>query len=105
MALHPYLSRFTAENVQNEKHKIAANLLSYYADSSLSHMNFIPIFTNKVRGFSVDANTTSTAEQGVTKHGFRHIYPTHNIGSMSNGIISFELNEMRDLEISTIMGI
>jgi len=105
MALHPYLSRFTDENVQNEKHKIAANLLSYYGRSSLSNMNFIPIFTNKTRSFNVDLNTTSTAEQGATKHGFRHIYPTHNVGSMSNGVLSFELNEMHDLEISTIVGI
>lgn len=109
MALHPYLSRFIDKNVQNKKDSLIADLLSYSTSTSsgseINNMNFIPIFTNKSRNFSVESNNTATAEQGVTKHGYRHIYPTHNVGSMSNGVISLELNEMRDLEISNIMGI
>lgn len=109
MALHPYLSRFIDKNVQNRKDLLIADLLSYSKNtansSEINNMSFIPIFTNKTRAFTVESNNTSTAEQGITKHGFRHIYPTHNVGSMSNGIISLELNEMRDLEISNLIGI
>jgi len=109
MALHPYLSRFIDNNVQNKKDLLIADLLSYSKNtvnsSEINNMNFIPIFTNRTRNFSVEANSASTGEQGVTKHGFRHIYPTHNVGSISNGVISLELNEMRDLEISNLIGI
>jgi hypothetical protein len=109
MALHPFLSRFIDNNVQNKKDLLTADLLSYSNNSTnsseINNMNFIPIFTNKVRNFSVDPNNLATAEQGVTKHGFRHIFPTHNVGSISNGIISLELNEMKDLEISNMVGI
>jgi hypothetical protein len=109
MALHPYLSRFIDKNVQNKKDLLIADLLSFSNTSTnsseINNMSFIPIFTNKTRGFSVDPNNLSTAEQGATKHGFRHVFPTHNVGSISNGVISLELNEMRDLEISNMMGI
>lgn len=109
MALHPYLSRFIDKNVQNKKDLLIADLLSYSPTSTnsseINNMSFIPIFTNKTRNFSVDPNNLATAEQGATKHGFRHIFPTHNVGSISNGVISLELNEMRDLEISNMMGV
>lgn len=109
MTLHPFLSRFTDANVQNQKDLLIADILSYSDSTSngpqINNMNFIPIFTNKTRNFSVESNSVATAEQGATKHGFRHIFPTHNVGSISNGIISLELNEMRDLEISNMMGI
>lgn len=109
MALHPYLSRFIDKNVQNRKDLLIADMLSYSRNSTnsneINNMSFMPIFTNKARNFSAEANVVSIAEQGATKHGYKHIYPTHNIGSMSNGNISLELNEMRDLEISNTVGI
>lgn len=109
MALHPYLSRFTRNNIQNKKDLLIADLLSYsdktISSREINNLSFIPIITNKTRNFAVDANTLSTAEQGVTKHGYRHVYPTHNINSMSNGVLSIEFQEMADLEISNMMGI
>jgi hypothetical protein len=109
MALHPFLSRFIDKNVQNKKDLLIADLLSYSKNttnsSEINNMNFIPIFTNKTRNFSVEPNNVATAEQGNTKHGFRHVYPTHNVASLANGVINIELNEMRDLEVSNIMGI
>ena len=94
---------------KTKKDLLIADILSYSDSTSngpqINNMNFIPIFTNKTRNFSVESNSVATAEQGATKHGFRHIFPTHNVGSISNGVISLELNEMRDLEISNMMGI
>lgn len=108
MKNHPYLSRFTSENVQNSKDKLVADFLSFSKDSStadINHVNFIPLFTNKTKNFSVEMNSISMGEQGATRHGFRHVYPTHNVSSLANGIISIELHEMKDLEVSNLIGI
>jgi len=57
MALHPYLSRFIDENVENKKDSLIVDLLSYSTKSSngseINNMSFIPIFTNNSRIFSV----------------------------------------------------
>lgn len=109
MALHPYLSRFIKDNVQNSKDTLIADLLSYSNNtansSEINNLSFIPILTNRIRNFAVEPNSFNTAEQGNTKHGYRHIFPTHNVASMANGNFSFELNEMKDLEISNLFGI
>lgn len=109
MALHPYLSRFTNDNSHNKKDSIIADLLSFSSSSAnsslINNMSFIPIFTNKTRNFNIDNNALGMGEQGSTKHGYRHIYPTHNVGSLSSGTIGLEYNEMVDLEISNLLGI
>lgn len=109
MANHPYLSRFIDKNVQNNKDKILVDLLSYSTSNEnrgeINNTNFIPIFTNRIKNFPVESNAVQTAEQGSTKHGYRHIFPTTNIPSLSNGNINLEFNEMQDSEISNLIGI
>lgn len=109
MANHPYLSRFIDRNAQNSKDLIIADMLSYSTNSTnrseINNLSFIPLLTNRIKQFNVESNSLSTAEQGLTKHGYRHVYPTHNIGSLSNGMLSFDVNEMADLEIGNLIGI
>lgn len=109
MANHPYLSRFIDKNIQNNKDKILVDLLSYSTSDEnrgeINHISFIPIFTNRIKNFSLESNQIQTAEQGTTKHGYRHIYPTTNIPSLSSGVLSLDIPEMQDSEIGNLVGI
>jgi hypothetical protein len=102
-------SQFLVTESMNQNDRIIAEQLSFFEgnipNSSYSRNNFLPIFTNKARGFTTTDTTMEQQEAFATKQGFRMSIPTFKTGSEASSTLSIPMYETPNLDVMKTLSI
>jgi len=107
MTLDQFFVQFLAAEAMNQNDKIIAEQLSFYEGpfpSSYNRSNFMPLFTNKVKGFTTTDVAMEQQEAFQTKQGFRMPIPTFKTQSEAAGSLSLPMIETPNLDVTKTLG-
>jgi len=103
MTIDQTFSQFIANESLNGSDRIIAEQLSFYEgnipNASYRRNNFLPLFTNKARGFTTTDVTMEQQEAFATKQGFRMSIPTYKTASEASSTLSIPMYETPNLDI------
>jgi hypothetical protein len=96
-------SQFIVNEAMNQNDRIIPEQLSFFegvfSNSSYTRTNFLPLFTNRSRGFSTTDVTMEQQEAFATKQGYRLPLPTYKTASEASGTLSLPMYETPNLDV------
>ena len=96
-------SQFIETEAMNANDKLIIKQLSFNKELLGVESNFMPIFTNRFKGFQTLDTTMSQAETYDTRHGYRMPLPTHKIESVGSNSINIPVMETANLDFVKMM--
>jgi hypothetical protein len=108
MTMDQFFVQFLAGEAMNQSDRVIAEQLSFFEGpfpSSYSRSNFMPLFTNKARGFTTIDITMDQQEAFQTKQGFRMPIPTFKTQSEASGTLSIPMFETPNLDLTKTLGL
>jgi hypothetical protein len=108
MTIDQFFVQFIAGEAMNQGDRTIAEQLSFYEGplaSSYKRSNFLPLFTNKARGFSPSDLVMEQQEAFQTKQGFRMPIPTFKTQSEASGTLSIPVFETPNLDLTKTLGL
>jgi hypothetical protein len=108
MTMDQFFVQFTASESMKNNDKIIAEQLSFFEGqfpSNYRRSNFLPIFTNKSRGFTSTDVAMEQQEAFETKQGFRMPLPTFKTQSEAASSLSIPMFETPNLDVIKTLGL
>ncbi len=108
MTRDQFFVQFLAGEAMNQKDRSIAEQLSFYEGtlpSSYNRTNFLPLFTNKSRGFTATDVAMEQQEAFQTKQGFRMPLPTFKTQSEAASTVSLPMFETPNLDVTKMLGL
>lgn len=108
MTRDQFFVQFLAGEAMNQSDRAIAEQLSFFEGpltSSYRRGNFLPLFTNKTRGFTTSDLNMEQQEAFQTKQGFRMPIPTFKTQSEATGTLSIPMFETPNLDVTKTLGI
>jgi hypothetical protein len=108
MTLDQNISQYLTAESMNINDKTILEQLSFFEGnfaSPYNRNNFLPIFTNKIKGFSTTDVVMEQQEAFASKQGFRMPLPTNKIQSEAANVVSIPLFETQNLDIMKTLNI
>jgi hypothetical protein len=108
MTLDQNISQYLTAESMNINDRTILEQLSFFEGnfaSPYNRNNFLPIFTNKIKGFSTTDVVMEQQEAFASKQGFRMPLPTNKIQSEAANVVSIPLFETQNLDIMKTLNI
>jgi hypothetical protein len=108
MTLDQNISQYLTAESMNINDRTILEQLSFFEGnfaSPYNRNNFLPIFTNKIKGFSTTDVVMEQQEAFASKQGFRMPLPTNKIQSEAANTLSIPLFETQNLDIMKTLNI
>jgi hypothetical protein len=108
MTIDQNLSQYLAAETMNVSDRTIIEQLSFFEGnfpSPYNRNNFLPIFTNKLKGFTTSDVVMEQQEAFASKQGFRMPLPTNKIQSEAANTVSIPLFETQNLDIMKTLNI
>jgi hypothetical protein len=108
MTMDQFFVQFAAGEAMNQNDRILAEQLSFFEGtlpSPYRRSNFLPLFTNKSRGFTTTDVAMEQQETFQTKQGFRMPLPTFKTQSEAASTISLPMFETPNLDVTKTLGL
>lgn len=113
MTKDPFFAQYLDHEVMNEQDKIIIQQLSYvptenqklFSNTNYRDSNFLPIFTNRARGFDPIDVSMDQYDAFPTKQGYRQPLPTFKDPSLAASTISFDVIETDNLDFTKMISI
>lgn len=108
MTMDQFFVQFIAGETMNQSDRIISEQLSFYEGNlpvAYRRNNFMPLFTNKARGFTSTDVAMEQQEAFQTKQGFRMPLPTFKTQSEAASTISIPMFETPNLDVTKTLGL
>jgi hypothetical protein len=108
MTKDQFFSQFIITESMNKNDRTIVEQLSYYQGvfpTEYDRSNFLPIFTNKARGFTTTDVNMEQQEAYVTKQGYKMPIPTYKTVSEASSTVAIPTFETPNLDIMKTLSI
>jgi hypothetical protein len=103
-----FFSQFIIDESMNQNDRIIAEQLSFFEgkiSNSFNKTNFLPMFTNRARGFTSTDIVMEQQEAFMTKQGFKMPMPTHKTMSEAANSLSIPMYETPNLDVTKTLSL
>jgi hypothetical protein len=105
MTKDQYFTQFLASEAMNRGDRTIVEQLSFFDQLNPEKQNFLPVFTNRARGFTVQDVTMEQQDGFTTKQGFRMPIPTNKTQSEASSNLSIPVFETPNLDVTKTLGL